>query len=123
MEDARKRKETRYPELQRGRCRLVVTAMEVGGRWSDEAHAFLQVLAEGKSKEAPTLLRGSAYRHWLRRWSSLVLVAGMRAFANTLLFNTAEGTEVLDGAAPTLGQLLGDEPHLEAPAVSRLGPH
>ena len=123
MVEARKRKETRYPELQQGRCRLVVTAMEVGGRWSEEAHAFLQVLAEGRGKEAPALLRGSAYRHWLRRWSSLISVAGMRAFANTLLFNTAEGTEVLDGAAPTLGQLLGDEPHLKAPAVSRLRPY
>ena len=81
------------------------------------------VLAEGRSKEAPTLLRGSAYRHWLQRWSSLVSVAGMRAFANTLLFGSAGSTEVLDGAAPTLSQLLGDEPHEEASAVSRLGPH
>ena len=46
MADARKRKETRYPELCRSnRCKLVVTAMEVGGRWSEEAFEFLDLLA------------------------------------------------------------------------------
>ena len=42
MADARKRKERRYPELCRRdtRCTLVVTAMEVGGGWSEEAHTF-----------------------------------------------------------------------------------
>ena len=38
MADARKRKETRYPELCRSnRCKLVVTALEMGGRWSEKA--------------------------------------------------------------------------------------
>ena len=38
---ARTDKEMRYPELMTGRCRLVVVAIETGGRWSDEAVALL----------------------------------------------------------------------------------
>ena len=55
LAEARKDKETRYPELLGGtRCRLVVTAMEVGGRWSEEAHLFLETLAAAKATEAKT---------------------------------------------------------------------
>ena len=40
---ARQRKERTYPELlgRRARARLVVLAVEVGGRWSEEARSFL----------------------------------------------------------------------------------
>lgn len=38
LQDARKLKERVYPEFRRSsRCRLVVLAIEVGGRWSHEA--------------------------------------------------------------------------------------
>ena len=38
LAQARHDKETTYPELiSSGRCRLVVVAIETGGRWSDEA--------------------------------------------------------------------------------------
>ena len=122
LADARKRKQSRYPELCRpgARCKLVVAAMEVGGRWSTEAHDFLTELASGRTQDAPRLLQGSAYHHWKRRWAAMLSVTAMKAFANTLLHDTAYGTEVGGGAAPTLGQLLGDEPHLEAPEVSRM---
>ena len=122
LADARKRKEKRYPELRGTRCRLVVTAMEVGGRWSNEAHDFLEALAAAKAQDAPVLLRGSSCRHWMRRWNAFLAVAGMRAFANTLLYGTASNTEVLEGATPQLGQFLGLEHDLKKPGVSRLGP-
>ena len=42
LQDARKSKERTYPELLNNkRCRLVVLAIEVGGRWSEEAAAFV----------------------------------------------------------------------------------
>ena len=50
----------------------------------------------------------------------MVSVADMRAFADTLLHGTAADTAVVAGRGPTLGQLLGDEPHEEAPEVSRM---
>ena len=56
MADARKRKEDRYPELRGTRCRLVVTAMEVGGRWSEEAYNFLEDLAAARALDASRIL-------------------------------------------------------------------
>ena len=94
--------------------------MEVGGRWSTEAHDFLTELASERAQNAPRVLQGSAYHHCKRRWAAMLSVTAMKAFANTLLHDTAYGIEVGGGAAPTLGQLLGDEPHLEAPEVSRM---
>ena len=56
---ARRRKERRYPELSghNNRCRLVVLAGEVGGRWSDETRTFIRSLARFKARSEPPLLR------------------------------------------------------------------
>ena len=52
--EARRRKETRYPELlEADRCRLVVFACEVGGRWSAEAVEFIYLLAIARARSAP----------------------------------------------------------------------
>ena len=119
--DARKRKERRYPELVgSSRCELVVTAMEVGGRWSREANEFLEALAEGKAREAPRILRGSTKKAWHRRWTAFLAVAGMRAFADTLLHDTARNTALPEGEGPELGALLGAEPHEGKTTASRL---
>ena len=55
----RQRKERRYPELvgRRGRARLVVLAVEVCGRWSQETQRFLSSLARAKARSVPPLLR------------------------------------------------------------------
>ena len=47
---ARRRKERTYPELvgPESRARLVVLALETGGRWSDEAMTFVRLLARAK---------------------------------------------------------------------------
>ena len=45
-ERARADKETKYAELLAGdRCRLVVVALETGGRWSSETIQFVESLA------------------------------------------------------------------------------
>ena len=47
---ARADKERKYAELTGGgRCRLVVVAIECGGRWSEEAFTFIQDLAAARS--------------------------------------------------------------------------
>ena len=94
--------------------------MEVGGRWSEEAYDFLSLLASTKAREAPQVLQGSAYHSWMRRWLAMLSVAGMRAFADSLLHGTARTTEALAGEEPELGDLLGDEPHARDTDVSRL---
>ena len=52
---ARRRKERTCPELTapRSRARLVVLAMEVGGRWSPEALTFIRLLAKAKARHEP----------------------------------------------------------------------
>ena len=52
---ARRRKERRYPEISghNNRCRLVVLAGEVGGRWSDETRTFIRSLARCKARSEP----------------------------------------------------------------------
>ena len=56
---ARQRKEQRYPELMGpgSRARLVVLAVEVGGRWSAEMRTFVAQLAKGKVRQEPRLLQ------------------------------------------------------------------
>ena len=86
LEAARKRKEDKYPELlNTRRCKLVVTAMKVGDRWSEEAWTFLTLLAETKAKTGPKLLEKSTHYCLLRRWSQMVAVAAQSAFAASLL--------------------------------------
>ena len=67
LAQARRDKEATCPELLTSRrCRLVVVATEMGGRWSDEAADFLWQLALAKAREVPALrlillhLRGNA---------------------------------------------------------------
>ena len=59
---ARRRKERTYPELhaEGGRARLVVAALEVGGRWSSEAWTFVRLLARARAQQEPDLVRASA---------------------------------------------------------------
>ena len=54
LTEARKRKNNTYPELVGGRrCRLIVLAGEVGGRWSDETAIFLRLLARARARTVP----------------------------------------------------------------------
>ena len=106
---ARKRKEARYPELleEGSRCRLIVLAMETGGRWSEEAFGFVDQLARAAARAAPPALRTSAWLSWLRRWTSLVSVAAQDSLATILLTGDAVGFCHLDGEAPELHEVLG----------------
>ena len=70
---ARRRKERTYPELMalRSRAKLVVLAMEVGGRWSPEALTFIRLLARAKARHEPNLMRERVEQAWRMRWCSL----------------------------------------------------
>ena len=120
LEAARRRKETKYPELfLTRRCRLVVAAMEVGGRWSEEAWSFLALLAKTKAATAPALLRRSTEYCFLRRWSQMLAVAAQTAFAATLLGEPSAKTPAWNDCAPELGEALHDR-DLPAEGPSRL---
>ena len=83
---ARRDKEHKHAEfLQGDRCRLVVVGIETGGRWSTEALEFVEMLAAARAREAPRVLRRSAFLAWTRRWSRMLSVSCGRAFANSLV--------------------------------------
>ena len=114
LEDARRDKERRYPELLDGqRCRLVVIAVETGGRQSEEAMAFFQNLADARARSVPVYLRQSAAFAFYRRWTRMFAVAAASAYAASLL----DEKEVLaleagvDGVLPWLPDLLAEARH------------
>ena len=120
LEAARRRKEAKYPELVGSRrCRLVVTAMEIGGRWSDEAWTFLSLLAKAKADTAPAALRRSTEYCFLRRWSTMVAVAAQTGYAASLLGEPAGKAPTPNDVLPELGEALQDR-DLPADGPSRL---
>ena len=105
LEAARRRKEVKYPELlNTRRCRLVVTAMEVGGRWSEESWAFLALLAEARAATAPKALERSTQYYLLRRWSQMLSVAAQSAFAASLLGESTGKTPPCNDVLPDWGE-------------------
>ena len=94
--------------------------MEVGGRWSAESYSFLVQLALGRAREAPAVLRTACALGFLRRWATMVSMAALRAFANTLLHGSQLQTDQWEGDEPRLGEVLGYG-RLEGPGIpSRL---
>jgi len=118
---ARARKERKYHELLASRrCRLVVLALEVGGRWSEEAVRFVRLLAKAKARTVPPLMRSAAVAAFFHRWTGIMAVAAQRALAATLLELPVDDAEGVDGDTPALEEVLGDGRLLEAPLPSRL---
>ena len=96
-----------------------VVSMMVGGGWADEAHYFLETLAEARARAAPQALRGSTFQACKRRWTAMLAVAGMRSLAHTLL--EQPGTAELHlGGQVSLAELLEEDNYAEGPAVSRM---
>ena len=103
---ARRRKERRYPELvgRRARARLVVLAVEVGGRWSSETQNFLSLLAKARARDQNWLLRRRAEMAWRARWASLLACTVARAVASSFLeLPQASGADGERGLAVFLG--------------------
>ena len=108
-EGARRDKEDKYVELVgAARCRLVVMAIETGGRWSHEAADFIEQLAWARSRSSTQHLRVSAMLAWTRRWTRLLSVACSVSFARFLVSPPAAVVDAggQDGCAPALGNLL-----------------
>ena len=93
------------------RCKLVVLALELGGRWSAEAATFVKL--------PPASSRGPTISAFAFRWSALLSFAAARAFATSLLSLPLGGTANVDGESPLLSDILADS-SLEPPLASRL---
>ena len=76
---------TERGNLRSRRCRLVVFAIEIGGRWSQEATTFLRLLAHTKARAAPDILCQAVEASLPSRWSAILTHAAQHAFAASLL--------------------------------------
>ena len=122
---ARGAKERTYPELVGGgRARLVVVAMELGGRWSTEAATLLRLLSRHKTQSIPILLQACCPPR-LDFAVGGTLVCGSHAIfrmQSPPLHLPASTTTNIDGPEPPLGDLLTQHPHGN-PTTSLLPPH
>ena len=102
-----RRKKRTYPELTapRSRARLVVVAMEVGGRWSPEALTFIRLLARAKARHEPNLMRKFVEQALRMRWCSFLGCAAARALATSLL--ELRGSGGADGDVPPSHEVEG----------------
>ena len=88
------------------RCKLVVCAIEIGGRWSEEAWNFLTLLAKAKARWSTPALQKSTEFCLLRRWSIMLAVAAQTAFAGSLLGESSGQTAAHADVYPALGDVL-----------------
>ena len=123
LRTARRRKEVTYHELlDAARCRLVVFAVEVGGRWSAEAIQLVRLLAQAKARASPVLLRRSAELAYYTRWTGVLAVAAHSAIAASLVEGDLSCLDGVDSEIPELHEVLAETRAADAPAVSRLPP-
>ena len=110
---ARRDKETTYPELvASNRCRLVVVALETGGRWSEEASDIFRQLAFARAREEPPSMRWRVVLAWERRWTRMLATTCAVSFAASLV-SPSEQCETwcrTGGEAPTLTGLFDHDP-------------
>ena len=88
LQQATARKHRTYPELLGAgwvRCLLVVLGMEVGGRISSGASAFLRRLARARAKPRAPWAAEATRCSLQRRWMALASFASLRTHASTLL--------------------------------------
>ena len=110
---AREDKERIYPELtMSGRCRLVVVAIETGGRWSTEAVDFVRQLSFAKAWEAPSFMQFSTALAWERRWTRMLSTVCSLSFAASLVepSDTCASWCWTGGEPPPLADLLEQDP-------------
>ena len=117
----RRKRQVTYPELLVARrCRLVVLAVEVGGRFGAELADFLRRLAASKARAAPPRLRAAARQAASHRWAGMLAVAAQRALAWSLLELPLVGADECDGTEPPLADVLADARHTFPVPASRL---
>ena len=112
LAQARQDKERVYPELaSSGRRKLVVLAIDTGGRWSDEAVQTMRMLAHSKAREAPSFMQFPVALMWERRWTRMLAVACATSFAASLV-EPARTVSMCrtDGETPLLASLFECDP-------------
>ena len=107
---ARVDKENLYPELLNGRCRLVVVALETGGRWSNEAVDFIWQLAQARAREVPSFVTHQMALVWERRWTRMLSTVCAVSFAGSLVGPSHADVCITEGDMPSLTEVLTHDP-------------
>ena len=113
---ARADKERTYPELTTsGRCRVVVVAIETGGRWSSEAVEFVRQLAFARAREVPSFMQFTTALAWEWCWTRMLSIACSLSFAASLVepSDKCETWCRTGGEPPSLAELLECDGRLE----------
>ena len=94
------------------RCRLVVVAIETGGRWSEEAVEFTTQLAFAKAREVPAYMHWPAVYAWQRRWTRMLSTVCALSFTASLVDPPAQCETWCStgGEAPNLAELFSQDP-------------
>ena len=109
LAQAEERKSRTYPEFgQQGRCKLVVLALEVGGRWSTATQTFLRALARGRALASPSHSRAALAHALQRRWGQMLAVAANTAFSSSLLELPATAVPSAGALPPPLAEVVAD---------------
>ena len=109
LAQAEERKSRTYPEFgQQGRCKLVVLALEVGGRWSTATQTFLRALARGRALASPSHSRAALAHALQRRWGQMLTVAANTAFSSSLLELPATAVPSAGALPPPLAEVVAD---------------
>ena len=96
----------------------MVLAIEVGGRWSEEAAAFVSNLARAKARQAPAILQQSVAAALTARWTATLTHAPMTPFAATLLGEATPNLYNVEANHPNWSQLLAEAPTDRPPTSS-----
>ena len=105
---ASKRGRTQNCLIQAAGHSLVVFALEVGGRWSEEARIFIRLLARARVRSEPRLLQRRLEQAWRLRWYAIISCAAARSFAASLL--GLWGGQGSDGKLPPSHEVERDHP-------------
>jgi len=108
--------------LPRTRCRLMVLASEIGGRWSQETCTFLRLLASHRARQTPQILQQAVSTALLHRWSAMLThAAAATAYAASLQGSDGASETNVEGTPPSFSELLAQTPP-EHPPASRFPP-
>ena len=70
--DPGKTRQGNVPIATSGRCKLVVLAIETGGKWSEEAVQIVRMLAFAKAREVPSNMQFLVALMWECRWTRML---------------------------------------------------
>ena len=123
VQQARRAKERTYPEFSRAaRARLVIFAVEVGGRWSSEAAGFIRLLARARARNRSASSCAASISAYTQRWSVLLSFAAARSFAASLCPSLSLAPQTLKEIRPSSSICLQTPlflRHLPAACLSR----